>query len=76
MDNVASVQKIKMPIVVSHSPNDGIIPFSLGKKVYTAANQPKLFIELTGGHNDGFEKSFLNYTSQLEEFFKLNKVLN
>tara|TARA_Y100000589_G_scaffold311873_1_gene331626 strand:+ start:3315 stop:4148 length:834 start_codon:yes stop_codon:yes gene_type:complete len=76
MDNVASVQKIKMPIVISHSPNDEIIPFSLGKKVYTAANQPKLFIELTGGHNDGFEKSFLHYTSKLEEFLKLNKVLN
>ncbi len=76
MDNVESVTKIKMPVVVSHSPNDAIIPFTLGKKVYSAANQPKLFIELTGGHNDGFEKTFLHYTSELENFFLHHNILD
>lgn len=76
MSNVNSIKNILMPVVISHSPDDEIIPFSLGKKVFNQANQPKLFIQLEGGHNDGFDKSFYSYTSQLVNFFKENNILN
>ena len=70
MDNIAAVKKLHMPIVVSHSTDDEIIPFSLGKKVFNVANQPKLFIQLEGGHNDGFDRSFVKYTTQLADFLR------
>ena len=70
MDNIAAVQKLHMPVVVSHSTDDQIIPFSLGKKVFNEANQPKLFIQLEGGHNDGFDRSFIKYTTQIADFLK------
>ena len=76
MSNVVSIKNIAMPVVISHSPDDEIIPFSLGRKVYNEANQPKLFIQLEGGHNDGFDKSFNRYTNQLISFFKDNNILN
>ena len=76
MSNVTTIKNITMPVVISHSPDDEIIPFSLGKKVFTEANQPKLFIQLEGGHNDGFDKSYGLYTSQLLSFFEKNNILN
>ena len=76
MSNVTTIKNITMPVVISHSPDDEIIPFSLGKKVFTEANQPKLFIRLEGGHNDGFDKSYGLYTNQLLSFFEKNNILN
>ena len=76
MSNLVSIKDITIPVVISHSPDDEIIPFSLGEKVFNEANQPKLFIKLEGGHNDGFDKSFNLYTNQLTNFFKKNNILN
>jgi uncharacterized protein len=30
------------------------VPFEHGRRVFAAAPEPKLFIELQGGHNDGW----------------------
>jgi uncharacterized protein len=46
--------QVKAPVLVIHSPRDNIIPFSHGKKLYEAAREPKAFLEIAGGHNDGF----------------------
>ena len=46
--------EVNAPVLVIHSPRDDIIPFSHGKKLYEAAREPKAFIEIAGGHNDGF----------------------
>jgi fermentation-respiration switch protein FrsA (DUF1100 family) len=34
--------------------SDELIPFRHGRALYAAAPEPKAFIELAGGHNDGF----------------------
>jgi fermentation-respiration switch protein FrsA (DUF1100 family) len=45
---------IEAPVLIAHSPEDDIIPFEHGRALYAAANPPKQFLELAGGHNDGF----------------------
>ncbi len=45
------VRSLKCPILVAHSPEDDVIPFEHGKKLYEAAPQPKQFIETHGIHN-------------------------
>jgi len=42
------------PVLIAHSPEDEIVPFEHGRALYEAANPPKRFLELAGGHNDGF----------------------
>ncbi len=42
------------PVLIAHSPEDDIIPFEHGRALFAAANPPKQFLELAGGHNDGF----------------------
>jgi len=48
------VSRVNCPVMIIHSRNDEVIPFEFGLQLYEAANEPKEFIEITGGHNDGF----------------------
>ena len=45
---------IGAPVLVIHSPGDEIIPYAHGRRLYEAAREPKAFLEISGGHNDGF----------------------
>jgi fermentation-respiration switch protein FrsA (DUF1100 family) len=53
-DNRANLAAIRAPVLIVHSANDDIVPFAHGEALYRAAREPKAFLELSGGHNDGF----------------------
>ena len=59
---------IHSPLLVVHSRDDEIIPFSNGEQLYAAANEPKQFLELRGGHNDGFVVSENSYLQGMKTF--------
>lgn len=48
------VKEIHCPVLFMHSRNDEVVPFEFGLELYAAANEPKDFVEILGGHNDGF----------------------
>ena len=48
------LRSVTAPVLIAHSPQDEIIPFEHGQALFAAANPPKQFLELAGGHNDGF----------------------
>jgi len=64
----AYVQKISCPILVVHSPEDDIIPYHHGRRVFEAAKDPKEFLKLQGSHNEGFLISGKNYRDGLDRF--------
>jgi uncharacterized protein len=49
------VAKIRAPILFLHSPEDTIIPFTEGKRLFNAALAPKKFVEIKGGHVESSE---------------------
>jgi fermentation-respiration switch protein FrsA (DUF1100 family) len=53
-DNLANLERIKVPVLIAHSPGDEIIPYAHGRQLFGAAHEPKVFLELSGGHNEGF----------------------
>ena len=53
-DNRANLQAAQVPVLIAHSPRDELIPYAHGRRLFDAARQPKQFLELAGGHNDGF----------------------
>jgi hypothetical protein len=67
-DTLADVANIKSPVLVLHSPNDEIVPYSQGQKLYAAVKTPKQFVKLQGSHNDGFWKSKNEYVKGLDDF--------
>ena len=53
-DNRANLKQIRAPVFIAHSRDDDIVPYAHGRNLFEAANEPKTFLELRGGHNDGF----------------------
>jgi len=67
-DNLAKIRRVLTPVLVMHSPDDEIVPFEMGQRLYTAAPDPKTFLELRGTHNEGFIVAAQAYVDALREF--------
>jgi len=67
-DNVANLKRIRAPVFIAHSRGDDIVPFAHGRKLFEAAGEPKAFLEMAGGHNDGFIFTRPEWTAQLAAF--------
>ncbi len=64
----AYLTSAKCPVLVIHSPDDDIIPFSNGRELFEAATEPKQFLKIHGGHNEGFLVSGQSYVDGLGGF--------
>lgn len=53
MDSATKVRHLTLPKLFIHSPDDQVVPFWIGRKLFQAAGEPKEFLEVHGGHNDG-----------------------
>lgn len=67
-DTRAYLQATHLPVFIAHSPGDEIIPFRHGRALYEAAQGPKHFLELAGGHNEGFIFAREAWVQALGEF--------
>jgi uncharacterized protein len=73
MDSVTKIVKVSVPKLFLHSPDDEVVPYRLGRKLFEVAKEPKMFVNISGGHNDGFLLSEGVYVNALIEFF--NKLV-
>lgn len=71
-DTRAHVAASNTPVFIAHSPDDEIIPFRHGRALFAAAQQPKRFLELQGGHNEGFIFVRETWIQALGEFLQAN----
>ena len=62
------LQNRSCPLLIVHSREDEIVPFAFGRRLFEQAPEPKAFLELSGGHNDGFLVSGKQYTRGLADF--------
>ena len=67
-NTVSEIKRVTCPVLVIHSPDDEIIPYRLGQKIYQAANEPKTFMEIRGDHNSGFILSQSVYEMGITNF--------
>ncbi len=74
-NTLAAVEQLKCPVFITHSPDDEVIPYKFGKQLFEAANEPKLFRELKGTHNEGFFENPLLYKSIWQDFFEVLEAL-
>jgi fermentation-respiration switch protein FrsA (DUF1100 family) len=59
---------VQCPVMIVHSLDDEIIPIQHGRALFAAANEPKGFLEIRGGHNEGFLASGRTYVDGLDQF--------
>jgi len=67
-DTRRRIAEVGCPVLVAHSAEDEMIPFAHGRRLFEAAKEPKEFLELAGGHNDGFIQSEDQYKEALARF--------
>ncbi len=69
-NSLATLQHIRAPLLVAHSADDELIPYAHGKRLYAAANEPKAFLDLSGGHNEGFVFAREDWVTAVQVFLK------
>jgi len=69
-NTLARLKEIDAPLLIIHSPNDEIIPFEHGLRLFQDARQPKQLLQIAGGHNDGFWISRTQYLAGWEQFIQ------
>ncbi len=67
-NSLERIRHIDVPTLFIHSPDDDIIPYKFGRRLYEAAGNPKQFLEIGGTHNDGFLTCEAAYLKGLDEF--------
>jgi hypothetical protein len=70
-NTVQYIKEVLCPVVLIYSRDDEVVPFEFGLELYEAANEPKKFVEIFGGHNDGFLVSgeiYKNAWKSLKEY--------
>ncbi|MCH9027145.1 MAG: alpha/beta hydrolase [Proteobacteria bacterium] len=66
------VSQLQCPLLVIHSRDDEIIPFTMAEAIYDSAMEPKSLLEIWGDHNNGFLLSRDRYLSGINEFVQKN----
>ena len=69
-DTIRRLRDVRAPVLVIHSPDDDIVPFRHGRRLFDAARDPKAMLEVAGGHNDGFVFGREEWVAKLAEFLK------
>jgi pimeloyl-ACP methyl ester carboxylesterase len=69
-DTRARLPRLKIPVLVMHSRTDEIAAFHHAERNFTAANEPKLFWEISGGHNDALDEP-ARFVEGIEKFLRL-----
>jgi fermentation-respiration switch protein FrsA (DUF1100 family) len=77
---IEKVPDLKLPKLFLHGTEDEIVPYKLGRKLYSAAAEPKQFYDIEGaGHNDSVQVGGREYFAALDRFItdtlKKNKNL-
>ncbi len=67
-NSVERLPQVTVPILIIHSPDDQVIPYSHGRRLFEVAPEPKEFLRMVGGHNEGFIVTGQRYEDGLKAF--------
>lgn len=68
-DSRAKIARVRAPVLVIHGTRDRVVPFSMGKRLFEAAAQPKFFLAIEGAeHDDPYTVGGELYWQRLTEF--------
>lgn len=71
----AYLARVRAPVLIIHSRDDEIVPFSHGEELFRRAPEPKAFLEIRGDHNAGFLLSASTFTEGVRRFLLAHGLL-
>ena len=70
-DAIGKVPGLKLPKLFIHGTQDEIVPYGLGRELFSAAAEPKIFYDVDGaGHNDTYLVGGIGYLNAIAQFIK------
>lgn len=72
---IQRVAQVRAPLLFLHSPEDTVVPFSEGKRLFEAATAPKTFVEIRGSHVESSEMDRDVFYGAVREALKLPSTL-
>lgn len=66
------LQQVSVPVMVTHSIDDEVVPFHHGEEIFKAAGEPKTFFRMRGRHGAGHLESGAAYKEAIEQFLSAN----
>ncbi len=60
--------EISCPLLIIHSTEDELVPYHFGRELFDAAREPKRFLQIRGGHNEGHLVSGFDYVQGVKGF--------
>lgn len=70
-DTRSKLPRVTVPLLVMHSREDEVVPFRHAERNFAAANEPKLFWENHGLHNETLSVAPDHYLAGIEKFLAL-----
>lgn len=68
-DSLSKIPSVRAPALIVHGTDDALIPFSMGKRLFENATEPKFFLPIPGaGHDDILEVGGEMYLQRLKTF--------
>jgi hypothetical protein len=66
--SIEKIDRIKYPKLIIHAVDDEVIPIQHGRNLFEKATEPKIFLEVRGGHNLAYAKDRENFERGLKAF--------
>jgi hypothetical protein len=66
--SIDKISGITVPKLFLHAAGDEVIPHAHGRRLFDAAQDPKTFVELQGGHGDAFDVDSAGYFGSIAKF--------
>ncbi len=70
LDSSSKIKKLAIPKLFLHSPQDEVVPYRLGRRLFEEAPPPKEFLDMQGGHNDNYVQSQELWKQKIAQFLK------
>jgi pimeloyl-ACP methyl ester carboxylesterase len=68
--SIERIGSIKMPKLLIHSPEDSIIPYAHGQRLYAAADSAKRFVDVKGGHQNAYSVDKAKYYGAIAQLMR------
>jgi hypothetical protein len=66
-ETIEKIGRVTVPMLLLHSPDDEIVPYEHGRRVYEAARGEKRFVTVRGGHAGAFREDRARYFGAIRE---------
>ncbi len=75
LDSKSYLDRLTLPKLIMHSPEDELVPFAMGQELFNRAPEPKTFLQTKGRHNDNYLADHDLWFNGIRDFLKNQQLL-